>query len=80
VSDATIGLVARRAFYAAMKDSAPSDALWSAAADAIVEHCAVILEGVADTLELEPEDGRSVETDALRSGAKALRAIKDQPA
>lgn len=80
----TPGQIARRAFYEAMKDGAPSDALWEAAAGAVVEGCADIVRQMRWGKEAFPmrsttwaqEDAHAAIALALEAVAEAIRAMK----
>jgi len=68
--------IAKRAFYEAMKAGGESEAMWIAAADAVVEECAATLESVAATLEMEHGAVAASHAAAVRSSALAVRALK----
>ena len=72
----TPGQIARRAFYAAMKDKAPSEVMWEAAAGAVVETCASALENCAAALDLEHGAVANADIARLQSAAAAVRAMK----
>lgn len=61
--------IAKRAFYEAMKTHAPSEALWIAAADAVVEECAKVADRLSDS-------ASDHESGAALSIAEDIRALK----
>jgi len=71
--------IAKRAFYEAMKSGGESEAMWIAAADAVVEECAKVADIYADT---SPTEGdlapliATVMSDTGRKVAEAIRALK----
>lgn len=71
--------IAKRAFYEAMKSGGESEAMWIAAADAVVEECAKVADIYAET---SPKEGdlapliATVMSDTGRKVAEAIRALK----
>lgn len=71
--------IAKRAFYEAMKSGGESEAMWIAAADAVVEECAKVTDQYADGAKVLGA-GNSMEVDIavshVISCAEAIRALK----
>lgn len=75
--------IAKRAFYEAMKSCGESEAMWIAAADAVVEECAKVVDIYADTTPTEGDIAPLIATvmsDTGRKIAEAIRALKTPPA
>lgn len=71
--------IAKRAFLAAMKTRAPAEAMWIAAADAVVEECAKVADGFARPAPFDTVLGQAVDGIARATGeaiAEAIRALK----
>ncbi len=72
----TPGQIARRAFYEAMKGSAPSEALWEAAAGAVVEMCAKVADVYGETVPVAAPLIATVMSDTGNKVAAAIRNLK----
>lgn len=70
--------IAKRAFYEAMKAGGESEAMWIAAADAVIEECAKVADSFCEAPVLGA--GSSAEIDIATSHAlscaRAIRALK----
>jgi hypothetical protein len=72
----TPGQIARRAFYEAMKGSAPSETLWEAAAGAVVEICAKVADVYGETVPVEGEAAPLIATVMSDTGKKVAEGIR----
>jgi len=61
--------IAKRAFYEAMKSGGESEAMWIAAADAVVEECAKVADRLSDSI-CDQTSGAALNI------AEAIRALK----